>query len=426
MKKPVSALVCMIISVSVALSAACYASAGAAAAEESNGVPILTVTTESGDGCSLEKSDGYVSAHLAVRDVDGSEWDEEIRFKVRGNTTALSWVEKKSFAFKFEKKRDVLGMGRGKKWVLLSNAFDPTLLRNALALETADELGLAYTSAYRFVELWLDGSFRGSYLLLEPVRQGADRVVLDLEGNEGLRDFLVEYSSEKAALDPSDFCFTAANHRFHVTEPDEPSERQLAYMTEIMSGVIQTLRTGTESEIGQRIDLPSFARYYLLNEYYKPFDFGVSSVFFYYKDGKLYAGPVWDYDLSMGNASEAYSARGRNAASPQGLFADKNLFQYLARKSWFLDAVRAEYEAHHDFFSRLHSDGGFLDGLRSAYGETIERNYAEAGWRISKWWINTERKPDHSYDDNYAFLKNWLSGRYAWFEAYLDTPSRNS
>lgn len=426
-KKTVLLALCAICCVCAALPAVFRASAQAADEPDgAAGVPVLTVTTDSGDGCSLEKSDGYVSAHIAVRDVDGSEWDEEIRFKVRGNTTALPWVKKKSFAFKFDVKRDVLGLGRGKKWIILSNAFDPTLLRNMLAFETADELGLAYTSGHRFVELWLDGSYRGSYLLLEPVREGAERVVLDLEGNEGLKDFLVEYSSEEATLDPADACFTAGELRFHAADPEEPDARQLAYMEQTLSEILQTLRTGTESEIARRIDLPSFARYYLLNEYYKPFDFSVSSVFFYYKDGKLYAGPVWDYDLSMGNANEAYSERGRSAASTQGLFADKNLFRYLVRNSWFMDAVRAEYEAHHDFFSRLHTDGGILDGLRSAYGETIERNYTQAGWKISKWWINTQRKPDHSYDDNYAFLKDWLSGRYAWFEAYFEPASPSS
>lgn len=419
-KKTVFAILCAVCCVSAALPAVGYASSGEAdELIDADSVPVLAITTESGNGCTLEKSDGYVSAHLTVTDVDGAEWGDQIRFKVRGNTTALPWVEKKSFAFKFETKKDVLGMGKGKKWIVLSNAFDPTLLRNILAFETADELALAYTSGHRFVELWLDGGFRGSYLLLEPVREGCDRVDLDLEGNGGLKDFLIEYSSEKAALDPSDSCFTAANHRFHVADPEEPDERQLSYMTEVMSAVIQTLKTGTEAEIAQRIDLPSFAKYYLLNEYYKPFDFGVTSVFFYYKDGKLYAGPVWDYDLSMGNANEEYSARGRDAASPQGIFADKNLFAYLARKSWFMEEVRAEYEAHHDFFSQLHTDDGILDGLRSAYSETIARNYEEAGWRISKWWINTQREPDKSYVENYVFLKNWLAGRYAWFEEYL-------
>ena len=143
-------------------------------------VPQITVETKTGDGCSLEKSDGYVDAHIRIEDVDGSELTGDVQFKVRGNTTALNWIEKKSYAFKFSEKTEVLGMGKGKKWVVISNVFDPTLLRNYLAFETAMELEIPFTSDHKFVELWLDGRFLGSYVLFEPVQQGVDRVDLDI------------------------------------------------------------------------------------------------------------------------------------------------------------------------------------------------------------------------------------------------------
>ena len=329
-------------------------------------VPVLSVATEGGSGCTLEKSDGTVSALLTVTDVDGSETSDVIHLKVRGNTTALSWIEKKSFTLKFTEEKDLLGLGKGKKWVLVSNVFDPTLLRNALAFETAEEMGLAYTSRYRFVELRLDGSFRGSYILFEPVQQGPDRVAIDCESNGGMQDFLVEYETETAMQDPDAVYFTAAGHRFIASAPKKPNEDQLSYMQEILSDIILTLENGTEEQIAEKADLPSFVKYYLLNEYFKTYDFGVTSVFFYYQGGKLHAGPPWDYDLSMGNANSELAGRCRSAASSQGMFADKNLFASLAHRSWFRELVKAEYEAHYDFFSRLSADGGVLDALRAA------------------------------------------------------------
>ncbi len=383
-------------------------------------VPQITVETETGEGISLEKSDGYVSARISIEDIDGTVLTGDILFKVRGNTTALSWVEKKSFAFKFAEKTDVLGMGKGKKWVVIANTFDPTLLRNYLAFETAAELEIPYTSDHRFVELRLDGSFLGSYVLFEPVQQGADRVDLDIKSNGGMKDFLVEYETEKAMSYPDKTYFIADTHRFIASDPDQPDDRQLSYMQETLSDVIRTLREGTEARIAEKTDVSSFVKYYLLNEYFKPFDFGVSSVFFYYKDGKLYAGPPWDYDLSMGNTDPAYSARAKKANSPTGVFADQNLFAFLAHEDWFMELVKKEYEAHRDYFSHIHTDGGILDTLCSACRETIERNYEEAGWDISKHWINTQRHPDKTYEENYAFLKNWLAERNAWFEEYLN------
>lgn len=112
-----------------------------------------------------------------------------------------------------------------------------------------------------------------------------------------------------------------------------------------------------KQQIREKIDTSSFAKYYLLNEYFKTFDFSVTSVFFYYKDGKFYAGPPWDYDLSMGNTNGELAGRCREANSSQGVYADKNLFVYLADKSWFKEIVKNEYEEHYDFFAHIHTDG---------------------------------------------------------------------
>lgn len=383
-------------------------------------VPQIVVKTENGNGCNLEKSDGYVNAHITIMDIDGSSLDDDIVFKVRGNTTSLYWIDKKPFTFKFDKKKNVLGMGKGKKWALIANAFDPTLLRNYLAFEIAHELEIPFTSNQKFVELWIDDSFRGNYILYEPVQEGSDRVDIDIKSNYGMKDFLVEYETETAMQNPDDTYFKAANFRFIASEPDTPNEKQLSYMQETLTDIIQTLKSGNETQIKEKIDVPSFVKYYLLNEYIKTYDFSVTSVFFYYKGAKLYAGPPWDYDLSMGNTNGEYAGRCSDANSPQGVFADKNLFIYLAHKDWFKDLVKLEYESHYDYFSQLHTDGGVLDTLRSTYSETINRNYTEAGWSASKWWINIQRQPDRTYEENYSFLKNWLYERNLWFEDYLE------
>lgn len=114
---------------------------------------------------------------------------DSAQIKVRGNTTALYWMQKKPFTIKFSSKKNVLGMGSGKKWALIANLFDPTLLRNYVAFDTAQKMGIEYTSNQRFVELWLDGSYRGCYTLYEPVQQGVDRVDIDIKSNGGKKTF---------------------------------------------------------------------------------------------------------------------------------------------------------------------------------------------------------------------------------------------
>ncbi|MBQ6019170.1 MAG: CotH kinase family protein, partial [Clostridia bacterium] len=75
--------------------------------------------------------------------------------KGRGNST---WAaDKKPLNIKFEEKTDVLGMGKAKKWSLLANHFDASLLRNSLALNIAEAIGLPYTPSYRMVDLYING-----------------------------------------------------------------------------------------------------------------------------------------------------------------------------------------------------------------------------------------------------------------------------
>ena len=121
-------------------------------------VPKFHIDTADCNGASLQKSDGYVSAHLQLTDESGTLIDTDISVKVRGNTTALSWVKKKAFNVKFPTKQELLDMGKGKKWVLLANTFDSTFVQNFLAFDTAQELGLAYTSKQRICARWLDGN----------------------------------------------------------------------------------------------------------------------------------------------------------------------------------------------------------------------------------------------------------------------------
>lgn len=381
-------------------------------AAENPTVPKIEITTDAGNGLSLEKADGYVGAHITITDADGSVMDDAISLKVRGNSTAMEHVTKKSFNFKFAKKTEVLGMGKGKKWAILANCFDPTLLRNYLAFDLAHELGLPYTSQQRYAELWLDGSYRGCYTVYEPVQEGRDRVDIDIESNDGKKDFLLEYEASRTEADVS--YVNAGGLRFALSDPDEPNDDQLAYVTDILTNIVNTLKNGTEEEICQVIDVDSFAKFYLLNEYAKTGDFGLSSVFFFYKDGVLYAGPAWDYDLSLGNLNgDLNSTAAKQGSRTDGIMqADKNFYRFLTGKDWFQTEIKRVYAKYYDIIESISADGGRLDALRAENQALFDRNFKT--WSVSRWWLNYQKPPLKTYDDNYDFLKNWCAERHLW------------
>ena len=413
MKKFISAVLC--ISILFSILAASQITSSAETVKLT--VPKIEINTANGNGTSLQKEDGYTGASVKIS-LDGqTEAEDSIIIKVRGNSTAMT--SKKSFTFKFEKKKNLFNMGSGKKWVLLANAFDPTFLRNYIAFDFAKELGLDYTSKQKFCELWLDGRFRGCYTLMEPVQEGKDRVNINIDGNN---DFMLEY--ERTRVDDGTTYITSnGGLRFGISEPDEPEDEQVDYITETVNRCEGIIKNGSREEIESAIDVSSFVRFYILNEFIKTNDFNFSSVYFYYKDGKLYAGPPWDYDLTMGNVNKDFSANSASAFKTDGIYiSDKLFYKYLCAKPWFTAAVRREYTLHLDYINSISADGGLIDTLEARYRGIFDRNYKEAGWSI-RYLINVMMYPLPTYDENLAFLKSWAGKRAAWLESYYDVKS---
>lgn len=421
-KRLIPAVLCLALAASVfALPGLSVSAAEAASSGDwEMTVPQVVITTEDGNAADWQKDDIYRKATVTVKEPGGESFTQDCSLKVRGNTTALSWVKKKSYNVKFDKKRDVLGMGKAKKWVLNANTFDPTLLRNYTAFSLAKELGIPYTSEFQMVEVWLDGKFNGCYLLMEPVQQGKERVDIDVESNGGMNDFMIEY--EKSREEDDETYITTDGLRFIVSEPEDPTDEQVAYVKNTLHDVITAMRSGLREEVAAKVDIDSFAKFYVLNEYMKTYDFDMSSVFFYYKNGKLYAGPPWDYDMSMGNSSPDFGTNiAREAHESDGVFAnDKNIYRYMCLNAWFTDDIKRVYRQHYDYISDIAAEGGFLDTAHARFADVFARNYNEAGWRVSKWWINYQLQPKNSYDANFNFIKTWGQERSAWMSDYYD------
>lgn len=417
-KKSIKGIISLLLVFAVIAGFAVPFNPAVSAQDSQTDIPKIKITTAGGNGVDLKKSDGYIDAQADISDNSGFSLSDSIIMKVRGNSTAFDSIGKKSYTFKFAKKKDLFAMGSGKKWVLISNILDPTLARNYTAFSLAQELGINYTSNFKVVELWIDDSFRGCYLLMEPVSEGKDRVNIDIESNGGKKDFLVELEKSR---DESDKTYITSNGiRFALTEPDEPEDEQVTYIQGVMDDVISTLKNGTAEEIEEKVDVDSFVKFYLLNEFLKPVDFDFSSVFFYYKDGKLYAGPPWDYDLSMGNENIDFSSNSAAAIATDGIFANKNLCKFLCTKDWFNEKVKQLYAEKYLYFKNIGADGGLIDSFYETYEPAITRNYAAGVWPVSRYYVNVQKKPLSTYEENYDYYVNWCNERVSFLTDYFE------
>lgn len=123
------------------------------------------------------------ACHITLVDESGNVEDySDCEMKGRGNYTwNNSEMVKKPYQIKFSSKVDVFGLGSAKKWVLLANYADGTLMKNKLVLDLADKIGMPYSSDSEWVDLYVNGEYAGNYLLCEKVEVGKNRVNLKSE-----------------------------------------------------------------------------------------------------------------------------------------------------------------------------------------------------------------------------------------------------
>ena len=223
----------------------------------------------------------------------------------RGNTT---WsYAKKPYAIKLASKKEVLGMPKHKRWVLLANYLDKTGIRNSIAFEIAKRSpGLEWTPRGQHVDVVLNGKFIGNYYLCEQIKVDKNRVnIAEMESTDITPEtisggYLLEV--DKHYDEVNKFYSPVRNMPFMVKEPDEETmvTEQFNWLYNHITEVENALYGGGSTTAGylEYIDLDSFIDYWLVYELTATGEPTHPKSVYMYKDrgGKIYAGPVWDFD----------------------------------------------------------------------------------------------------------------------------------
>ena len=284
---------------------------------KSASVATVYIDTESG-------SDAYINQDKSNREgcdllVIDERGDVSYRcegfgctIKGRGNST---WrVEKKPYLLKLPKKSVFLGMNPAKKWVLLANAFDETNMRNKIVYDFARQLDFGFVPDSRFADVFLNGRYKGLYLITEKVECKENR--LHVPDCDSLFLFQQTSISRGEGL-PN--CFVTENGQWITLDyPEEYSEQSFVSAQLAVRNMECLIMDGSDIEFEQRFDLNSWACRFLIDDVFENADCNCYSSYFYaiYDGGniKYYAGPIWDYDRSLGcgpfnYASDIFFAR---------------------------------------------------------------------------------------------------------------------
>ncbi len=347
--------------------------------------------------------DYYLNGHLLTL---GNEPKKPLRdsilIKGRGNTT---WAfPKRSYQIKLNNSASLYGLPVGKKFVLLANYSDKSMLRNELAFSLSRLSSLDWTPKSKFVELTINEEYLGVYLLTQKIEINRNAL------SPQKANVLLEVD-QMERLKTNDIYFKTNEHLFCVKDAIGSSSNSTLTIKEFMMRAERSILI--EKNYMCFFDLLALVDWYLINEIAKNND-GLfnSSVYLHYKFGhKIQMGPVWDYDIAFGNIN--YNGND----SIQGFFIKKApYFQKLFNQDLFVILVKERFKY---FYNQKEAILSLIDSNASNLQSVVDRNFKK--WPILGKYIWPNAQVFNTYDEEVEYLKTWLSDRMDWLSLAYST-----
>lgn len=284
--------------------------------------------------------------------------------KGRGNSSwkaSATMFGKYAFNMKLKSKTNLLGMDStesegAKSWCLLANNADESMLRNALTYQLASEIGLLYSPEFRFVDIYDNGEYMGSYLVTEKVDVGSSKLVkgksfedinekaagtvvedavTDQKYSYGSGQYemsyaqvtsdgktssiasktdgkyLLEFEITERYKDEASWFTSPRGQHVVVKSPEFATKEQVTYIAQKFAAMEDMAFTtgATKAQLSTVMDVESFAKMYLIQEFSSNLDSASTSYYLTFDCSKndangngavFVANPVWDYDWAYG------------------------------------------------------------------------------------------------------------------------------
>ena len=417
---------------------------------DDTGRPIGYETGANGENdiaVTVETVDGEGVWHHAD---DAASVTARAMFRIRGNSSRA--FSKSSYRIELFENGDpedgldlpLLGMDPGGEWVLHGPFLDKTLLRNYMWMNISAEV-MGDAPDVRFCELILDGEYRGLYLLMETVDEGPGRVDLtDYRPGDPMCSYILRITSEPNPAKTLD-TFSAYTSRLDPARGVELLYPATALQTEQVHNYVASDFSEAERVLyaaqmaqGDRsysrlLDVDSFVNYYILQEFLAVNDAFSKSTYFY-KDvrGKLYVGPVWDYNNVLDNFFVPME--------PEGFLLDqRGWFSQLMMDRVFVERVIGRWQ---DLRAGVLSEerlNAYIDETVAWLGDAVDRNYAVWGWSFDASQLASYERRNQlgedgllsfdtinptSFDEAVDWMREYMNERGRWLDRNIHTLLR--
>lgn len=441
---------------------------------ENTGMPNIRIDT---NNVPIESKETYVSMTLSTDNCDEAYIKNNVPGEIRCRGNGTMTYDKKPYRIKFTSKNNLFGLNHGaraKSWVLLAEYADQSMVRNSTAFYLGNSLfnySNNYSSDYMPVNVYLNGSYNGVYVLAEQQQANSNRIQIN-EAEDGYTGtdvgYLIELDSRASEEDyyfsvgkgtdwsmfpgtpgggwggggeqPDKLDGVSLYRKDYAVKTDVFAQEQVNFVKKYLTNVYYAFYKAVHGDglfvldennelvaspyatqfetLNAIIDLESVFKMYLLHEYMKDVDVGFGSFYMFVdfsttsKYKRLTFGAPWDFDWSSGNVNtnECYGSSGEYCSKNQGNF--NPWFFMFSKTDFFRNMFKKYYSV---FKSSQILEGAIAQAnyFASAFKNDYVKNYQR--WdNLGK--ITPKYTPDiartfKSHQDAVDYLTKWLTDR---------------
>lgn len=417
---------------------------------QSSHLPIVVIQT---NGATI-KDDPKILVRMGIIDNENginsindpyNGYDGNIGIEFRGNSTQS--FDKKSYGIELrddngeDQNASLLGMPEEEDWILYGSPIDKSHLRNVMTFELWRKMGY-WASHTRYCELVIDGEYQGIYMLMEKIKRDKNRLNIakltqdETEGDDLTGGYIIRmdwpegegWFSQYNSLEGDQLYF-----QYYYPKSNEIVNSQQQYIQQYLTTFEDALYghnfTNTKGEsYTDFIDLNTFVDLFIINELSRSVDAYKLSSFLHKdkdsKDGRLKAGPIWDFNLAYGNTvyCGATSTNGwtymQDDPGCDDLYLMPLWWERLMEDCTFRNTLYSRWEMLRQDFLNEAFLFPFIDQQVTQLGEAIDRNFERWDYLGENMW--DEPFPVlESHAQEIARLKDWLKNRISWLDRQL-------
>jgi len=400
-----------------------------------DGIASMYIETDSGDP--IRSKNQYVTATIGIVGAHEKKYNITVTTEIRGRGNSSfsssasqdTYNSKNSYRLKLTEKVNLLGVGKAENrdWVLNANKFDASNLRNYFVWNLAKQMGsFPFVPNCTWVNLYINGDYRGIYMLTDHVEAAKDRVELDDDSTEPDKGYLVELdfrgADETDVVEGLDYFYVPgfydpasgiSNPREWLIKSEVTDTAQTDFIRDYIIQCHTAIMNGDRAAIDALVDIPSLIDMFILEELSKDVDAGGASMYMQ-KDtgGKLYFTAPWDFDFGFGTYGPATDTW--KFVCETGGYDPNVWFAKLLTQEWFMKET----------YDRLLEISDMVELAKVGVRTTGELLEPAANRNDERWGIYGQKfhsyvsgqvsRSLYSYDEHIDFLCDWIDERYEW------------